>query len=89
MAIRQYNLFSAWFDGEEVVTDEQDLIADAIKEEIWANPILYYSAETLEPMGLGEDFAIGDDDDDEGEEFDDEGEEGVEEGEEGDEEIEA
>jgi template-activating factor I len=69
---RQYNFIPAWFDGEEHTVDEQDTIADSIKEEIWTNPIMFYNAD--EPLNLPADDAYGDVD--EGEEYEEEGDEG-------------
>jgi template-activating factor I len=81
---RHYNFIPAWFDGEEHTVDEQDMIADKIKEEIWTNPIMFYNDELLI---LPADEAYGDVD--EGEEYEEEGEEGEEDEGEGEEEIEA
>lgn len=46
-----------------------------IKDDIWPNPVQFYSSEDVGGVvGLGEEYAVDEDEDDDGEDFDEDGE---------------
>lgn len=67
------------------MSDDPDPIAEAIKEEIWTNPLSFYSSEEPMMVEAGEEYVEVD----EGEDFEEEGDDGDEGEENEEEEIEA